>query len=117
MRWLDRITWSDAQVEAEALQQRTRTLAATPIADAVAGEPTIMAGTVRTVTVRPRTGVSALEAELYDGTGTVTLVWLGQRQLRGITPGRPMVVYGRLTCREGRSFVFNPRYELRPFGS
>jgi len=116
MGWWRRFTTSDEQLAASALRERSRALAATPIQDAVAGEPTTLAGTVRTVTVRPRSGVAALAAELYDGSGTVTLVWLGQRKLRGITPGRPMIVRGRLTVRNGRGYVFNPRYELLPLG-
>jgi RecG-like helicase len=73
-------------------------------------------GVLRSVTLRPRQGVAALEAELYDGTGTVTLVWLGRRRIRGIDPGRTLVAKGRLTRREGRPTLFNPEYELRAVG-
>jgi RecG-like helicase len=117
MRWLERLTRSDEQLHAEDLQELSRTQEATSIRDAVPGEPTTLAGTIRTVTVRPRSGVPALEAELFDGTDAVTLVWLGQRQIRGITPGRPIVVLGRVTRRAGRVYVFNPRYELLPLGT
>ena len=44
-------------------------------------------GTLKTVTFSPRGGVPALEGELYDGTGTVTLIWLGRRKIAGIRPG------------------------------
>ena len=44
-------------------------------------------GTLRSVTLRPRAGVPALVAELYDGSGTVQVVWLGRRQIAG-HPGR-----------------------------
>ena len=44
-------------------------------------------GTLRTVTLRPRGGVPALEAELFDGTGVITVVWLGRRRIAGIAPG------------------------------
>ena len=50
-----------------------------------------MAGTLRTVTLRPRAGVPALVAELYDGSGTINLVWLGRRQIPGIEPGRAVI--------------------------
>ena len=36
-----------------------------------------VAGTLRTVTLRPRAGVPALEAELFDGTAPLDVVWLG----------------------------------------
>jgi len=71
-------------------------------------------GTLRSVTLRPRAGVPALVAELYDGTGSLAIVWLGRRQIAGVEPGRRMRVYGRVTESEGRAVLFNPRYELMP---
>ncbi|MGH3423639.1 MAG: OB-fold nucleic acid binding domain-containing protein [Nocardioidaceae bacterium] len=69
-------------------------------------------GTLRTVTLQPRSGVSALEAELYDGSGRLLLVWLGRRRIAGIEPGRRLTVHGRLGERDGETVLFNPRYEL-----
>jgi hypothetical protein len=71
-------------------------------------------GTLRSVTLRPRAGVPALVAELYDGTGTLTVVWLGRRQVPGISAGRRLRVRGRVAQRDGRPVVFNPAYELLP---
>ena len=84
------------------------------IGDAALREPVRMRGTLRTVTLRPRGGVPALEAELSDGTGAVTIVWLGRRQITGIEPGRSLVVRGRIGEQEGQRVLFNPRYELLP---
>ena len=50
----------------------------------------------RTVTLRPRGGVPALEAELYDGSGSISVVWLGRRRIGGIAPGRGIRVVGRI---------------------
>lgn len=71
-------------------------------------------GTLRTVTLQPRGGVPALEAELTDGTGVLTLVWLGRRSIRGISAGRAVAVSGRIGLHDGVRVIFNPRYELRP---
>ena len=71
-------------------------------------------GTLRTVTLRPRGGVPALEAELYDGTGTITLIWLGRRTIAGVNPGRSMSVQGRIGRHEDQRIMYNPRYELIP---
>lgn len=71
-------------------------------------------GTLRTVTLRPRGGVPALEAELYDGSGVVTLLWLGRRRIAGIAPGRAIQVTGRIGVHERARVMFNPRYELMP---
>ena len=73
-----------------------------------------VAGTLRTVTFSPRGGVPALEGELYDGTGTVTVIWLGRRRIAGIQPGVELIVSGRIGFVDGDRVIFNPRYELRP---
>jgi hypothetical protein len=54
-----------------------------------------------------------MEADLWDGTGSVTLVWLGRRDIPGIAPGRRIVVRGRLSTIKGEPTIFNPQYELR----
>jgi len=69
-------------------------------------------GSVRMVTVRPRGGVPALEAELFDGSGVLTIVWLGRRRIAGIDPGRSLQVRGRIGVHDGVRIIYNPRYEL-----
>jgi hypothetical protein len=68
---------------------------------------------LRTVTLRPRGGVPALEAVLFDGTGSLTLIWLGRRRIAGIEPGRAIRVEGRVGVHEDGCVMFNPRYDLR----
>jgi hypothetical protein len=84
------------------------------IAEAPDRERVKLRGTLRTVTLRPRGGVPALEAELFDGSGVITIVWLGRRQILGISPGRAMEVQGRIGAHEGMRIMYNPRYELIP---
>jgi amino acid transporter len=72
-----------------------------------------VAGTLRTVTLRPRGTSPAMEADLWDGTGSITLIWLGRRSIPGIQPGRRIVVHGRLATIKGERTIFNPAYELR----
>jgi len=69
-------------------------------------------GTLESVSLRPRGGVPALEAELYDGSGSLTVVWLGRRSIPGIDPGRCLLVEGRIGRSSGAPVMFNPRYEL-----
>lgn len=71
-------------------------------------------GVLRSVTLRPRKGVPALEAELYDGTGSVDVVWLGRRRIAGIEPGRRVRLEGFVSKRDGNAVMYNPRYELAP---
>jgi len=70
-------------------------------------------GHVKHVTLAPRAGTLTLEAALYDGSGVVTLVWLGRRTIAGVKPGASLVAHGRVSCHEGRRVIYNPRYELR----
>lgn len=84
------------------------------IGDAPDREPVRLRGTLHTVTLRPRGGVPALEAELTDGTGVVTIVWLGRRRIAGIAPGCSLAVQGRIGQQDGVRILYNPRYELIP---
>jgi hypothetical protein len=84
------------------------------IADAEDRERVRLRGTLRTVTLRPRGGVPALEAELYDGSGAITIIWLGRRRIAGIGPGRAIEVTGRIGVHDGVRIMFNPRYSLIP---
>lgn len=70
-------------------------------------------GELRSVTTRPASdGACALEAQLYDGSAQVTLVWLGRRRIVGIEPGRRLTVHGRIGRRGDAYVLYNPRYEL-----
>lgn len=84
-----------------------------PICDAPIRQPVKVRGTIRTVTLRPRGGVPALEAELDDGSKVLTVIWLGRRRISGIGPGRSIEVEGRIGLQNKTRVMFNPRYELR----
>jgi hypothetical protein len=116
-RMLTKLTASRDELEAAELQQGCASGGGTPIGACRDRQLVTVYGTVRTVTLRPRAGVPALEAELYDGSGIVAVVWLGRRQIAGIEPGRGMRVHGRLAMNEGRPVIFNPRYELSAAGA
>ncbi len=107
--------WADSG-EAHARDLRAAHAAAGDIAigDAPDRERVSLRGTIKTVTLRPRGGVPALEAELEDGSGVITIVWLGRRRIAGIGPGRAMRVEGRIGSATGHRVLFNPRYELIP---
>jgi amino acid transporter len=85
-----------------------------PINESRHREVVDVAGTLRAVTLRPRGNSLTMEAELWDGTGRVLLLWLGRRDIPGIQPGRKIVVHGRLTSLRGERAIYNPAYELQP---
>jgi hypothetical protein len=111
---LARLVAPQQEVHAELEQERSAELGGTPVAGLELRRAATICGTLRSVTLRPRAGVPSLEAELYDGSGSISVVWLGRRQIAGVEPGRRIRVHGMVTESEGTRAVFNPRYELVP---
>ena len=111
-RALRRLASSNAELESEDLQQNVRDEGAVPIKSCEDRQQVSLTGTVSTITIAPRAGHPALEVQLRDGSGSVTLVWLGRRQIPGIDPGRTLKVWGRISCHDGKRLLYNPRYEL-----
>lgn len=116
-RAVTRLASSAKEHEAAELQQGCARLGAVLVKDLPERAWVRVAGTLRAVTLRPRAGVPALVADLYDGSGSLCLVWLGRRQIPGIEPGRSLVAEGRVTRDSEHRVIYNPRYELRPHGS
>jgi RecG-like helicase len=111
-RALRRLASSNAELESEDLQRNVRDEGAVPIQSCEDRQQVSLTGTVSTITIAPRAGHPALEVQLRDGSGSVTLVWLGRRQIPGIDPGRTLKVWGRISCHDGKRLLYNPRYEL-----
>lgn len=111
-RALSRLSSSTGDIEAEELREGAEAAGCAPIARCSDRDVVMLHGVLSTVTLRPRGGVCTLEAELDDGSATVTLVWLGQRRITGVMPGRAMTVHGRVSCTDGNRVMYNPRYEF-----
>lgn len=107
-----RVFATPEQREAGVLGERTRRSGAETIAGAEPRSRVRVRGVVTAVTSAPRTGW--LEAELDDGTGTLTLVWMSRRRLEVIQPGVDLLVSGRLAGDDGRKVIHNPDYEVMP---
>jgi len=113
-RW-HRALASRAEVEAgEERAEAALTAGAIPVGSLNNRQRAQVAGVLRSVTLRPREGVPALAAELYDGSGTLDLVWMGRREIAGVEPGRRLRAEGLVCVVDGRRTLFNPCYELRP---
>jgi hypothetical protein len=111
---LGRLGATAAELDAAELLEDALKQGATPVADCPDCGQVVLSGTLSSVTLRPRSGVPALEAELFDGSGRARLVWLGRRRIAGIAPGRSLRAYGRITRDRHERVMFNPAYELRP---
>jgi amino acid transporter len=113
-RSLQRLTADRDLLDAEDLQAEASEASATPIADCPDHEFVTVAGVLRAVTLRPRGTSLTMEADLWDGTGSLNLIWLGRRAIRGIRPGRRIVVHGRIAQIQDQRTMYNPGYQLRP---
>lgn len=114
-RLFRRLTASEAELEAEELQADSSAKSGCSLAGNVQrGQLVTVSGRLRTVVYTPRTNLPTLEADLYDGSDVVTLVWLGRRHIAGIEPGRALTARGRIALRDDRKVIYNPYYELEP---
>ncbi len=113
-RVLRRMTATADSLHAEDLQAEIAESGAIPVANCADRTTVCVAGTLRTVTIRPRGSSRALVADLWDGSASVRLIWLGRRQIAGVRPGRNIIAQGRMTVIRGERTIYNPRYELRP---
>lgn len=112
-RALKKLSATDAEIEAEELQKETEVQGCQTIEDCTDRSIVTLYGHLKTVSLAPRAGAPTLEATLYDGSGVVTLVWLGRRRIPGIKPGVSLVVTGRVSCQDGQRVIYNPKYELQ----
>lgn len=111
-RFLHRLTASENELDAEELQRGSAASGCALVGEVHRGQLVTISGRLRTVVYTPRTNLPTLEAELYDGTGSVTLVWLGRRHIAGVEPGRTITARGRIAVRDDRKVIYNPYYEL-----
>lgn len=109
---LRRLTATEEELDAEELRAETAAAGCMPVRECRRGQLVSVTGRLRTVVYTPRTNLPTLEADLYDGSDVVTLVWLGRRQIAGIEPGRGITARGRLAVRDDRKVIYNPYYEL-----
>lgn len=71
-------------------------------------------GEIRRMSVKPRSGIPAVEVEISDGTGELTVIFSGRKTIPGIMHGRPLAVSGVAHCEGDRHVMLNPAYRLLP---
>jgi RecJ-like exonuclease len=111
-RTLERLTADDTDIDAEELRAEAANAGCEPVITCRKGKVVTVTGRLKSVVYTPRETVPTLEAELFDGSGSVTLVWLGRRRIPGIEPGRTVTARGRVAMFDGKRVVYNPWYEL-----
>lgn len=108
-----RIRESDEQRLAEEIEGWAAAIPDTVrIAAAPVRERAKVAGVVRRITIRPEGGAESLEALISDGTGELTVVWMGRRAIKGLTLGTHIVVEGLVAEHRNGLRVVNPKFEF-----
>lgn len=69
-------------------------------------------GRVTSIKTAPRGAAPALEVEIWDETGGVSLQFLGRRDIAGLEVGSQMRAEGMVGEDEGSMVILNPSYEL-----
>ena len=110
-----RLTEDPEQLDVEELSDEAANTGAQRAIDCRRGQEVTMVGTLRSVETNAKDALpGGVRAELFDGTDTVMLVWLGQRRIPGIESGRTLRVHGRAGKLEnGTKAIYNPHYEIQ----
>ncbi len=114
LRALRRLGASNAELESEARQRVVESAGANSVDEVQDRQWARLRGTIEVLTLKPRSGTPWLEAEFDDGSGTVTIIWMGRRSIPGISAGREILVSGRVSYVDGQRRLYNPFYELIP---
>ena len=107
-----RLTEDIDQLDAEELAESLHATGAQRACDCRHGEEVTMRGRLRSVESCPKASAATVQAELFDGTDPVTLVWIGRRRIAGIETGKQLLVRVRIGDRNGQKVIYNPYYEL-----
>lgn len=117
-RWrsaLSSLTRTDDEVAARRQAEDSGRLGGTPVTSLPDRCRATLCGTLRSVCVEPSETTCTVEAELFDGSGSVRLRWIGRSSIAGIEPGRQIKVTGTVShCSNGTRVIYNPAYELLP---
>jgi RecG-like helicase len=107
--WLRSFYASDEELAAYELSEiRGSTL----IEEIDRGKPIQVTGVVKSATVRPNTQVPTYEVEVFDGSGSLTVIWQGRKHVTGVEPGTRIEVEGRITFISGKPCLHNPVYKI-----
>jgi hypothetical protein len=109
-----RLTENPEQRDVEELSDEAANTGAQKAINCHRGQEVTMVGTLRSVETNAKGCAGGVRAELFDGTDSVMLVWLGQRRIPGIESGRTLRVHGRIgTLDNGHKAIYNPHYEIQ----
>jgi RecG-like helicase len=110
--WLRIFYASDEELAAYELSKQAEIRGSTLIEEIDRGKPIQVTGVVKSATVRPNTEVPTYEVEVFDGSGSLIVIWQGRKHVTGIEPGTRIEVEGRITFLSGKPCLHNPVYRI-----
>ncbi|MFT3662595.1 MAG: OB-fold nucleic acid binding domain-containing protein [Gordonia sp. (in: high G+C Gram-positive bacteria)] len=121
MKRLGRLLTEDLEtLDDDRIERACRVAGGQRAKDCRRGDEAVLMGELRSVqtctrsALRQQSGTrgGGVVAELFDGSDTVLLKWLGRSRIPGIEPGRRITVRGRVATVDGMKIIYNPYYEL-----
>lgn len=110
--WFAKLGASAPQPTAEEQRKAAAAVGADRLCECAERASVRLHGTIETISVHANEDIPWLEAQFSDGTGIVTLVWMGRSHIPGIEIGRELVVEGRLAAADEHCRIYNPYYTL-----
>ncbi len=107
-----RLTADNLEIDSERLCERFKEYDFINIADSRGRTRTKLAGEIKRMRIKPRSGVPAVELVINDGTGEATVIFSGRRNIPGVDHGKCIMVDGVPHRDGGRTVILNPAYTL-----
>ena len=107
-----RMTADNLEIDSERLCERFKEYDFINIADSQSRTRTKLAGEIKRMRIKPRSGVPAVELVINDGTGEATVIFSGRRNIPGVDHGKCIMVDGVPHHDGGRIVILNPAYTL-----
>jgi hypothetical protein len=104
--------WSVPLRPVSTLRAAVGTNGVVPIAEVQHRQRATVVGVVQAVRVQPLAGTATLEIVIGDGTGALSIVFLGRRRLAGVDNGAHIKATGMIADHFGRLAMLNPSWEL-----
>ena len=112
-RWTQRWSRNSREAIEAADEARTQQSRGTmPIVDIRERERVTVSGVVQSMTFAPVDAPARLVATLYDGTGSVELLWNGRRTIPGVDVGRHLEVEGTVNSSRDHLSLIDPVYRI-----
>jgi hypothetical protein len=105
-----RLNADTQEIDTQRLCQRFKDTGFTSLEDLQLRRRTKIAGEVKRMRTKPRSGIPAVEVVISDGTGEAVVIFSGRRNIPGIDLGRCIMIDGVPHRDADRTVVLNPAY-------